>query len=112
MIVYGLTDLGYILKLKVKDIDHLSFIDDAVILDIDKSTFTINYSSKYGDLVSDTISENPKDVYDRLASARNEIEKREIALMKNLFFIEKGNYKEPETPVKKRKPRVKKPLDE
>ena len=97
MIMFGLTDLGNIVKLEVGEKDseeerHLKIIEKAVILDTDKSTFSINYSSKYGDLVSDTITEDPKDIYERLAKAREEIEKRELSLMRNLFIIDKNLY--------------------
>ena len=97
MICYALTELGMVLKLDIlEELEEDSFgrvsskiIEDAVVLDTDKSTFSIKYSPKYGEIISDTITENPENVYNRLAKARNEIEKREIAFMTNLFLLDK-----------------------
>lgn len=97
MICYALTELGMVLKLDiVEDLEEEFFdrisskiIEGAVILDTEKATFSIKYSPKYGEIISDTITENPENVYNRLAKARNEIEKREIAFMTNLFLLNK-----------------------
>ena len=98
MICYALTELGIVLKLEVVEESEEDFfgrasskiIENAVVLDTDKSTFSIKYSPKYGEIISDTITENPENVYNRLAKARNEIEKREIAFMTNLFLLNKN----------------------
>ena len=94
--MWGLTELGFVVKLDVSDKKDttrqgkVKIIEDAIVLDIENATFSIDYSAKYGELVKDTITENPKEIYDRLSSARLEIEKRELALMKNLFLIDKS----------------------
>ena len=114
MIYFGLTELGNIVKLDVSEEivskNKYNIIEDAIVLDIDNSTFTIDYTSKHGDLVSDTLTENPKDIYDRLTKARVEIEKREVALMRNLFILDKDAYNI--KPKKPRKPRIKKDITE
>lgn len=97
MLYLALTDLGNILQLEIVKEEHnkkdyIQVIEDALILDTDKSTFSIKYTSKYGEVIKDTITSNPKNIYDRLDKARSEIEKREIALMRNLFIIDKEEY--------------------
>jgi len=89
-ICYGLTDLGHILQLDVAEDSDADkrIIKKAVVLDIDKATFTLDYSDTFGDLVFETISEHPKDVYDRISKTRLELEKREVAFMRNLFITD------------------------
>jgi hypothetical protein len=95
--MFGLTDLGHVIKLEVVDggseTSKTKIINDAIVLDTVKSTFTLEYApSKHGDLVTETITENPKEIYDRVSKARIELEKRELAFMTNLFLIEKDEY--------------------
>jgi len=111
MIMFALSDLGNIIKLEmteeqVKSKSKLKVIDKAIVLDTDKSTFSLEYTSSFGEIVTDTITKNPKEIYDKLDKARAEIEKREIAFMKNLFIIDKHKYKIESSA--KRKPRTKK----
>lgn len=110
--MFGLTDLGHVIKLEVVDGDNelakTKIINDAIVLDTTKSTFTLEYApSKHGDLVTETITENPKDIYDRVSKARLELEKRELAFMTNLFLIEKDEYS-PSDFKKSTKPKQKK----
>jgi hypothetical protein len=95
--MFGLTDLGHVIKLEVIDSENketkTKIINDAIVLDTVKSTFTLEYTpAKHGDLVTETITENPKDIYDRVSKARLELEKRELAFMTNLFLLEKDSY--------------------
>lgn len=114
MIYFSLTELGNILKLDIaEELDdiknNVKIIEDATILDIDKATFSIKYSIKYGEIVSDTITADPSIIYDRLAKARNEIERREIAFMKNIFLLDKDSYIASDGTIRhKSKPRIKK----
>ena len=110
MIMFGLTELGHIVKLDVeeKNKTHSKIIENAIVLDTEHSTFTIDYSTNYGALITDTITDNPKEIYDRLAKARREIENRELSLMKNLFIIDKNSYSVEDLSKQKRKPRKKK----
>ena len=98
MICWGLTDLGHIVKLTVKDEDIESdsdkkVIEHAIVLDPDAATFTLDYNSKFGDLVFETITDSPKDVFDRISKTRVELEKRELAFMRNLFLIDNHSLK-------------------
>ena len=98
MRMFGLTDLGHVIKLEVTDSEDetntkTKVIENAIVLDTLKATFSLEYApNKHGDLVTETITENPKDIYDRVSRARNELEKREIAFMTHLFLIEKDDY--------------------
>ena len=98
MRMFGLTEHGHVLKLEVTDGDpdkavKTKIIQDAIVLDTEKSTFCLEYSpNKYGDLVMETITENPKDIYDRISKARVELDKRELAFMAHLFLVEKDDY--------------------
>ena len=112
--MFGLTDLGHVIKLEVVDGDNelakTKIINDAIVLDTTKSTFTLEYApAKHGDLVTETITENPKEIYDRVSKARLELEKRELAFMTNLFLIEKDKYDiaDLKKPVKPRQKKVK-----
>jgi hypothetical protein len=95
--MFGLTDLGHVIKLEVIDSENqepkTKIINAAIVLDTVKSTFTLEYiPAKHGDLVTETITKNPKDIYDRVSKARLELEKREVAFMTNLFLLEKDSY--------------------
>lgn len=98
MRMFGLTEHGHVLKLEVTDGDSdkpvkTKIIQDAIVLDTEKSTFCLEYvPNKYGDLVMETITENPKDIYDRISKARVELDKRELAFMAHLFLVEKEEY--------------------
>lgn len=114
MRMFGLTELGHVLKLEVTDGDpktkpKTKIINDAIVLDTDNSTFSIEYNpNKYGDLVMETITENPKDIYDRISRARVELDKRELAFMAHLFLVEKDDYTVDElTKTEEKKKRVK-----
>ena len=94
--LYGLTDLGNIVKLAVRedrdeDNEILKVIDSAVSLNLKTGKFTEKYNKDdHGDIVKQTISSNPKDIFDRLSHAKLELEKKELALMKNSFLL--GEY--------------------
>ncbi len=97
MIYFGLTELGNIIKLDIEEEDknsknYVKVIENAMVLDTEKATFSISYIPRYGDLISETITQNPQYIHDRLDKARSEIEKREIALLRNLFIIDKEDY--------------------
>lgn len=97
MIYFALTDLGNIIKLDIVEEDrklknYVKVIENAMTLDTDKATFSISYLPKHGELVVDTITDDPQFIHDRLDKARSEIEKREIALLRNLFIIDKEEY--------------------
>ena len=115
--MYGLTELGFVCRIEVankKELiknKHVRLIENVIILDIDSATFSLEYSSQYGELVTDTITENPKEVYDRLASAKEELEKRELALMRNLFIVDKHKHSLETFSKPKRNPRIKKPVE-
>ena len=110
MIMYALTELGQIVELQVDHKEealekHIKVIKEAMILNTKDATFSIEYNDSHGDLVTDTITENPREVFDRLAKARDEIEAREIALMRNLFLPNNPEFikLEPETKSKHKK---------
>jgi hypothetical protein len=96
--LYGLTDLGNIVKLSVREErdeadDIIKVIDSIIVLNLKTGKFTDNYiKDDYGDIVEQTISSNPKDIFDRLSHAKQELEKKELALMRNLFIL--GEYPE------------------
>lgn len=95
--LYGLTDLGNIVRLSVKERreedEIIKIIESAVVLNLKTSRFTEKYDKDdCGDIVKQTISANPKDIFDRLSHAKLELEKKELALMKNLFLL--GEYPE------------------
>lgn len=103
--LYGLTDLGNIVKLSVREEvaeeETIKTIEFAVVLNLKTNRFTDQFNKEeYGDIVKQTISANPKDIFDRLSHAKTELEKKELALMKNLFLL--GEY------PKNIKPRIKK----
>ena len=106
MKLFALTELGFVCCMETTGRNQ-RVLENVIVLDIDKATFSIEYTSSYVELVKDTITENPKEIYDRLSSAKQELEKRELALMKNLFIIDKNKYSL-DTLTKKRKPRIKK----
>ena len=115
MSCYGLTDLGHILKLDISeeggsDRDK-KIIKKAIVLDTEQATFTVEYSSKFGELVFETISEHPKDVYDRISKTRVELEKRELAFMRNLFIVDAEKHSI-ESLKRTRKRRANKPKEE
>lgn len=115
MICYGLTDLGHILKLDISEEggsdDDKKVIKKAIVLDTEQATFTVEYSSKFGELVFETISEHPKDVYDRISKTRVELEKRELAFMRNLFIVDAEKHSV-ESLKKTRKRKATKPKEE
>jgi hypothetical protein len=112
--LYGLTELGNIVKLSVREErdeadDIIKVIDSVIVLNLKTSKFTDNYiKDDYGDIVKQTISSNPKDIFDRLSHAKQELEKKELALMRNLFII--GEYPEdikPKIGRSRKKPEIK-----
>lgn len=98
MRMFGLTELGHVLKLDVTDTESdttskTKLIKTASVLDTENSAFSLEYApNKHGDLVMETITENPKDIYDRISKARVELDKRELAFMAHLFLTHKEEY--------------------
>lgn len=107
MKVFGLTELGFIISLEVDDkvIGPKKLITSASVLDIDKSSFSIEYTADtHGDVVRETITEDPREIHARLARAKAELDKRELAFMRHLFLIDADSYNL--APIKKiRKPK-------
>ncbi|MHB8132176.1 MAG: hypothetical protein ACYDEX_24735 [Mobilitalea sp.] len=73
--------------------DAKRIINGATVLDMEKSTFSVEYTSiKHGDLVYETITKHPKEIHDRISKAKMELDKRELAFMKHLFLVSPEEY--------------------
>lgn len=113
--LYGLTDLGNIVKLSIREEvtqdEVVKVIEFAVVLNLKTNKFTDKYEKENdGDIVKQTISYNPKDIFDRLSHAKQELEKKELALMRNLFLL--GEYPKDIKPKLKRTPKKLETRDE
>lgn len=96
MLMYGLTDKGNILKLKVvrriRDGEPLEVITKAIVLNTENSEFSVTYKpSKNGTLILSTVTPDPKELFDKLSKTRIDLEKKELAFMTNLFMINEDN---------------------
>lgn len=91
-LLYGLTELGNIVKLSVREEtcnrEVIKTVEFITVLNTKTDRFTDVFSvEKYGDIVRQTLSSDPKDIFDRLSNAKSALEKKEISLMKNLFLL-------------------------
>ena len=96
MLMYGLTDTSKILKLKVvrmmrEDTEKMVIVK-GVVLDSENNIFSKEYSPQLdGILITTTITEDPKEIFDKISSVKTKLETEEIAFMKNLFLTQEYN---------------------
>lgn len=98
MKMFGLSDLGHILRLEVENDEDSQYsqriISNVSVLDTDKSTFTVLYDTdRHGDLVYETITEEPSEIYNRISKVRSALERRELSFMRNIFLLDTEEYR-------------------
>jgi hypothetical protein len=97
---FALTDKGSIVKFKFTPAETevedgpVNYIENVRVLDLSSSCFSLEYAKKYGNISINTITEDPKEIFTALNKTKTFFEKRELALMNNLFIVNDGSDKE------------------
>lgn len=98
-IAWGLTDRGNVIKFKYtpstdEEDNPINYIENVRVLDLSSSCFSIEYTKQYGNISINTITEDPREIFNTLNKTKSFFEKRELAFMNNLFIISDNSDRE------------------